>query len=98
MKKINDKQAKKVAGGDAAGASIISATTGTATAIGTAVGGPVGAIVGAAIGAGLGNLASEHKADIAKGLGQAADSVSKGYGQGHKDAHFTGMPMAFQKK
>lgn len=98
MKTINNTTMKRVAGGtDPVNAAIISGTTGTAAAIGTAVGGPVGAIIGSAIGAGLGNLAADHKEDIAKGLGQAADTVSKGYAHGHKDAGFTGMPMAFQK-
>lgn len=77
MQQINNKQIKQVAGGDAVGATIISATTGTATAIGTAIAGPVGAIIGAAIGSGLGTLASENQKQIGKGFMSASDTIGK---------------------
>lgn len=98
MKTINHTQLDAVSGGINISASEAKGTatnvmTGAATvagaAAGGAIGGPLGAVVGAAIGGATGHVLGNHTDVIATAVNS--------YAQGHKDAQFTGMPMAFQK-
>lgn len=95
MKKIKNKQLKQVAGAGKTGdAATITAITSTSGAIGATVAGPVGAVVGAVVGSIAGNSLVANKKEVAEAVG----TVASGYAHGHKDAGFTGMPMAMQKK
>ncbi len=99
MKTLTNNDLYSVAAADGstvATAVITTASTATGTAIGTAIAGPVGAIIGSAIGSGIGAAINGNKTTVLHALGSAAETVATNYGKGHKDAHFNGMPMAYQ--
>lgn len=90
MQAINKLQLKNVVGAsdasDAARGAIISGMGEIGAVIGAAAGGTLGAVGGFGVGKLVGTAIADHGKEIVEG-----------YAQGHKDAQFTGMPMAFQK-
>lgn len=82
---------------EAYNAGIYASVGAISSAIGGAIAGPIGAAIGAGLGAVSSHLLANHKEDVVHAIGQASEFVADHYAQGHKDAHFTGMPMAYQR-